>query len=196
MRGGNHRAKGRTDVSRFEDYDCDSNLPAALWEANVRRSLKGRRGRRALAELREALMALPEHRLIEGALCTVGATQRIPEMPDSPWGTNWARVELAYHVSRQGEGVCANGAYAWYQKVKAGMDPAEAFASLPVLLESDSDPVDTALLGKRAGLTFTFAWELAIRNDETFEDMTPEERHAAFIAWIDRELAETAGAAS
>ena len=36
-------------------------------------------------------------------------------------------------------------------------------------------------------MAFTLAWELAYRNDETFRDKTPEERHAAFVAWIDGE---------
>jgi hypothetical protein len=47
----------------------------------------------------------------------------------------------------------------------------------------------TAGLGQQAGLTYTLAWELAYRNDETYERMTPEERYTAFLAWIDRELA-------
>lgn len=41
-------------------------------------------------------------------------------------------------------------------------------------------------------MAFTLAWELAYRNDETFRDKTPEERHAAFVAWIDEQLAGTA----
>jgi hypothetical protein len=66
-------------VSRFRDYDCDEeDFPGqrALQEANWQRALTGKRGRRFLALVREALMALPEHRLIEGALCTVGAADR------------------------------------------------------------------------------------------------------------------------
>ncbi len=176
-------------MSRFEDYDCDTAVPPEFWEANVRRALKGRRGRKALAELRDALMALPEHRLIEGALCTAGAQDRMAQLTDGPWGRNWAREELAEHVTSQGEGVCAIGAYLWYRKVKGGEDPAEAFASLPTLLDTDSDPVETALLGKKAGLTFTLAWELASRNDETYDALTPEERWTAFVAWINKELA-------
>ena len=68
-------------MSRFSDYDDFEGEPEQIlamgrWERNARAVLKSKRGRKALAELREALMALPEHRLIEGAVCTVGAAER------------------------------------------------------------------------------------------------------------------------
>lgn len=40
----------------------------ALWEANCRRSLRGRAGQRELRELEAALLALPEKQLIHGSL--------------------------------------------------------------------------------------------------------------------------------
>lgn len=210
-------------MSRFGDYDDYEGEPEQIlamgrWERNARAALKGRRGRKALAELREALMALPEHKLIEGALCTVGAGQRKAALlaeaerdkaaldeiyasyggnatPPAPLDTE-AIDDLDQHLERDGEGVCGMGAYIWYQKVKAGLDPAEAFASLPTLLGTgDGGLEETASLAAReAGVAYTLAWELAYRNDETWGDKTPEERHAAFIAWIDRELAGTEAA--
>lgn len=93
-----------------------------------------------------------------------------------------------------GEGVCAIAAYIWHDRVKKGADPGEAFAGLPLVMNSDyaSDDTatETALLGQQAGLTYTLAYELADRNDTTYESMTPEERWQAFINWIDAELAE------
>jgi hypothetical protein len=218
-------------MSRYREYDDFEGQPEEIlamgrWEHNARAALKGKRGRKALAELREALMALPEHRLIEGAVCTVGAPARraallaeaqadaertrqgrirwAAEHPD--WAgaqanaarpaepdTTWVE-ELDDHVKRDGEGVCAVGAFAWYRKVSAGMDPAEAFASLPDLADEGSDALtETADLGRDAGLTYTLAWELAYRNDETFGSCTPEERWEKFAAWIDRELTAGAG---
>lgn len=51
----------------------------ALWDANCRRSIKGRVGQRELRELEAALLALPEKRLIhgslkddEGGVCAIG----------------------------------------------------------------------------------------------------------------------------
>lgn len=175
-------------MSRYYDDDYDERFPneGAFWQANFERALKGKRGRQALRDLREALLALPQQRLIEGALCTVNADSRFPV--DSGWG----RLERAEHVDEQGgEGVCAIGALLWHRKVKAGMDPAEAFDSLPTLPDSDSDLDETASLAARdAGLVYSVAWHLAYRNDETFEGMAPEERYTAFLAWINAELGE------
>lgn len=59
-----------------DDYD---EQQAILWNANLTRSKRGRRGRAALLELRKALLALPHKRLIRnrlaanGDVCTVGA---------------------------------------------------------------------------------------------------------------------------
>ena len=202
-------------MSRYSDYDDydDDNwaLNMGRWEHNARVALKGKRGRKALAELREALMALPEHRLIEGAVCTVGAEQRKAELlaeaerdkarMDEQYADKYgpatldteAADELERHVNRDGEGVCAIGAYVWWRKVKAGADPAEAFASLPGLPDESDGLHETAELARdQAGMTLTLAWELAYRNDETYRSMTPEARHAAFIAWIDQQLAGAA----
>lgn len=51
-----------------------------LWQANCSRSIKGKRGQAELRILRDALLALPEKRLIEGLLyddeggvCAIGA---------------------------------------------------------------------------------------------------------------------------
>jgi len=219
-------------MSRYIDHSDDDSdemiLARGRWEHNARTALRGKRGRQALRDLREALLALPEPRLIDSALCTVGGPDRVPEVTaeavetrvaarraqaaeggyafsaeDAALIEHWMRQDvdeerdrIAGLVQADGEGVCGVGAYLWHQKVKAGMDPDEAFASLPtVASESGEDALDeTAGLGQQAGLTYTLAWELAYRNDETYERMTPEERYTAFLAWIDRELAGSGAA--
>ena len=42
-------------MSRFDDYDYEEQYPNAgeMWQANARRALKGKRGRKALAEMRQ-----------------------------------------------------------------------------------------------------------------------------------------------
>lgn len=181
-------------MSRFgDDYEYEYPNQDALWAANACRALTGKRGRKALAELREALLALPEKRLIEGALCTVGGLDRAdapsPPDPNSQWGS-WARAELEQKLADEGEGVCAIGAFLWHKKVKAGADPRAAFEELPMLLEAEHDSWETAEAGKRAGLTYTLASTLAYQNDEQYGGMTPEERYAAFMAWLDEQLGE------
>ena len=223
-------------MGRFDnDYDYDDEYAAlnyGRWQRNMRAALKGKRGRAALRALREALMALPEHRLITSAACTVGGVdKRAPAMTDAefdayaaelaqqqadagglPSDPDWPRRAAGYErAGRQeerddlagiitgngGEGVCAVAAFAWHRKVKAGMDPAEAFDSLPTIFGADGEDAATATaeLGQNAGLTYTLAWMLGDRNDETYRRMTPEERWQAFIDWIDAELAESTTAA-
>lgn len=69
-------------MSRFsgDDYDPQFQNANELWWANVERHLNGAKGQAVLRELREALLSLPEKRLIHGRLadeqgcvCTVGA---------------------------------------------------------------------------------------------------------------------------
>lgn len=219
-------------MSRYRDYDDYEGLPeqilaAGRWKRNARAVLRSRRGRKALADLRDALLALPEPRLIHDAMCTVGpALERFPLVtrdearaerdravawysqgisadPDRAvkYGAycednlraqrDLERADFEKLSQSEGEGVCAVAAYIWHQKVLGGADPVEAFAGLPALTTEDGDSLhETADFGTEAGLAYTLAWELAYRNDETFGRMTPEERHAAFLAWINGLLAE------
>ena len=198
-------------MSRFGDYDGDGDDEFngngwAMWQKRAELAINGKRGRKALAELREALMALPEKRLIADALCTVNIERRVEaELPPAPPPTNpeepfaqWfvedrerERQHVLQMAEQQGEGVCAIGAYLWYQKVKAGADPQEAFDSLPTLALDGDGGYETAKLGQGAGLTYTLAWELASQNDETWgsESVTPEQRFQKFVDWIDKTLA-------
>lgn len=52
------------------NYTDEEERPGqfALWDANCRRSMRGRSGQRELRELEAALLALPEKRLIRGSL--------------------------------------------------------------------------------------------------------------------------------
>lgn len=218
-------------MSRFNDYDDFDGEPEQIlaqgrWQRNAEQVLRSKRGRKALADIREALMALPEHRLIEGAVCTFDDVDaRYPAVTEAElakreadareWQAEAGLTDPAYPaycagilrverdeareaymslVQNKGAGVCLVGAYAWHQKVKAGMDPAEAFAAIPVVLDTETADAlsDTAEIGKEAGLAYTLAWELAYRNDETYGSMTPEQRWEAFVAWIDEQLAVSA----
>jgi hypothetical protein len=185
-------------MSRFVEGDGEEqfNNQWLLFEANVRRALKGKRGRRALGMMREALLHLPEPRLIANALCTMNPEKRRPVAAEngSEFEREMAKLEQESfdRLLVQGPGVCAVGAYVWWQKVKGGMDPQAAFDSLDTLADYDDsvDPMeDTIDYGKEAGLAGPLAYELFSRNDEHYDHMTPEQRHAAFLKWIDQELA-------
>lgn len=171
-------------MSRFQDYEYDGERTISweMWQHNVDLALSGQRGRQALTDLREALLALPDHRLISRALCTVGKTA------DAQPG-QWNYQDVADLLAEQGEGVCAVGAYVWWRKVKGGMDPERAFAATPLLPDTDSDQWETAEEGKRAGLRVTLAFHLAHLNDETWAGLLPEQRWTACLEWIDQTLA-------
>jgi hypothetical protein len=70
---------GRISCSDDEDYPGQFDL----WQANCRRSLSGKCGQKELRVLRDALVALPDKRLIHGSLvnedgevCAIGAYAR------------------------------------------------------------------------------------------------------------------------
>lgn len=201
-------------MSRFGDGDYEPIFgsdgkpkeTSGLWRANVQRALKGRRGQAALRDFRDALMALPEKVLIEGALCTVGIQDRIESLPTTVtrphWKTgerevvnNWEREVLVEYVDQhknQPEGVCAIGAYVWWKKVKSGMSPEDAFAATPVLPDTDGGQWETEAAGREAGLAGVLALDLAFKNDENLGGATPEERYEWFLKWVNKQIAETA----
>jgi hypothetical protein len=66
----------RINYSEDEDFPGQFNL----WQANCQRSINGKAGQKALRELEQALVALPDKRLIAGELqtadgevCAIGA---------------------------------------------------------------------------------------------------------------------------
>jgi len=78
------------------DYSGDEEYPGefALFRSNVNRSLQSKRGRAALVELREALLALSSKRLTHdalvestGAVCAIGAVclNRVPPAEREAW---------------------------------------------------------------------------------------------------------------
>lgn len=77
-------------------YSDEEDFPGQfdLWQANCMRSIKGKKGQAALHELEQALLALPEKRLIqgelkdeEGGVCAIGALAqyRNHEPRADPW---------------------------------------------------------------------------------------------------------------
>lgn len=175
-------------MSRVGEGDDEEQFPNqwAFWERRVRQVMAGRPGRAALAELREALLALPEKRLISRALSTAG---KVPSV--SPYGP----TDDAELLAEQGQGVCAVGAFAWHKRVKAGADPEQAMRDLPLNADFDGSPHVTVCVGENAGLSATLAWVLMAQNDDDFAALTPEDRYEAFLAWIDEKLAAPASVA-
>lgn len=182
-----------------EDWEEDWPNQGAFWWHNAMRALKGTRGRKALAELREALLMLPEKRLVSGAISTAALAVDAEAMPDMRPGwdanatlvPNYAKKDALDKCAQEGIGVCAVGAYLLRKRVlELGETPEDAMRALPSASDIDCDLHETAELGKRAGLAYSLAWMLADRNDETYGECTPEGRYERFLTWIDTELSE------
>jgi hypothetical protein len=143
-------------MSRFDCADDADTIPWEMWKTIVSRALAGKRGQRALAEFEEALLALPERKLVEGTLaseegvCAIGALVALKRAK------------------------------------RDGIEMAEAIAAMPKEDPDDGDIFDTALAGQGAGLSWSVAWHMAYLNDETFEAATPEQRYEKILAWVRR----------
>lgn len=130
-------------------YSEEENYPGQfeLWQANCRRSLRGKSGQKELRALRDALLALPDKRLIHGLL-----------------------------VNEDGE-VCAVGAYAKHKGLNL-----EQF-----------DPRDsTDEVGVKAGMPDLVAWKVVEINDIEFSHLTPEDRYARVLGWVEEQLSPKA----
>ena len=155
-----------------EDEDWQGQF--ALWDANCRRSIKGKVGQRELRELEAALLALPEKRLIHGEL-----------------------------TNDEG-GVCAIAAYAKHKGVDiSAFDPEDESdevgiaAGMPRLVawkvvalndlvcdtvwEVAEGPIQRGHGQYKGGIPY-------------IRDMTPEERYDKVLAWVRGVLGTREGA--
>lgn len=151
-------------MSRFnsDDYDFDYPNQGDLWSANVQRHLAGAKGQAILRELRDALLTLPERKLINGRLadeqgcvCTVGA--------------------LAAH-----RGVSL-------KELAELVKPDERWGEVDAY-EAEMRTMD---LGRRIGLKEVMSVTLAARNDDCWYaplDETDEQRYERVLKWVESNL--------
>jgi hypothetical protein len=105
----------------------EGTIPWDLWEPIVARALAGPRGQAALAEMEEALLALPEHQLTSGALaedghvCAIGAAvayRRAKEqgrpIEDVISELSSLLIESAHETSEYGERLGFPRSLAWH----------------------------------------------------------------------------------
>lgn len=144
-------------MSRF-GYEDEDGIPWQLWETIVGRTLAGRRGQAALAELEAALLALPEQKLIaghlacEGQVCAVGAyVARQRAQADG--------VSIRHKIFEMSQGVTVDDVSPAWETVDAG---------------------------KKVGLQQSLAWHLAYMNDEELANRTPEQRYDEVLAFVRR----------
>lgn len=194
-------------MSRFDfdgsDYEEMFPNQGALWHSNLTKAIKGRRGQRDLRTLEQALLELPQKRLIHGRLakgnevCAVAAyvVQRRVDKGEEREGV-LAELRAAVRVECE---VC------WHYEDQHGENGCQRCAELLaqgnqwhvnhgvcgefVDSESTDDYGDvTAQVGKRAGMTQTLAWQIGYMNDATFASLTPEGRYEAVLDWVREQL--------
>ncbi len=140
----------------------------ALWNANCRRSLKGRAGQRELRELEAALLALPEKRLIKDAL------------------------------TDDDDGVCAIACYAKHKGVDLSkFDPEDesdevgVAAGMPRLVAWKVVALNDIVLDTVWELADgpLNRWEATYQGGiPLVRDMTAEERYEKVLAWVRAQL--------
>jgi hypothetical protein len=153
-------------MSRYVDGDDDDEFAAlnyGRWQRNARAVLKGKRGRKVLAEIREALLALPEKRLIEGALCTVGGPERVPEVTD-------AEADARYQRRRERDGDQYDPR--WYTREEIA-----AWMRDEVLEAREAITENTRGQGCGVCVNGALLWHRLVK-----DGMTPEEAFAALPA--------------
>lgn len=176
-------------MSRFDCDMDDDGIPYELWQANVSRALGGRRGQDALAAIEEALLALPEPRLIEshlaadGGVCAIGALvahkQAQSEGVDIRQVIDAMSVRVACWCGHAKEAHRAEGGCTgrrWLDK------PCNCDEFEPEV----DDPWETVEAGQQAGLKMTLSWHMAQLNDERFGGISPEDRYREMLAWVRR----------
>lgn len=97
-------------MTRFSDEYDGTEAEWAFHEANVRRALNGKHGQKNLREIEQALLAMPDKRLCEGALqepdglvCVIGAygLWKGLELPKGG-GDYWSTIELGLKLGMTG----------------------------------------------------------------------------------------------
>lgn len=124
-------------------WSGDDPMPEGLWYGALTRAIRGKRGQAALRELRDALDAMPEKRLLRGGLYRVGEVCAIGQ---------WVRYR--------------------FQRAPLPIDGFASWADLVAWLDRYPDDDGTAgsasesrELAQALGAPYTLAWEIGSTND-------------------------------
>src|ERR1035441_8731849 len=171
-------------VSRFRDnYDDDMDEDEGRawtesWDRKVREAMRSDEGRAHLAAISEALLALPEKRLISGAMCTVGGVDaKLPEIGEEEMAQIAAR-SAAWCAKA---GISLGGSYP--QNAAEADEREEQREELAKVVSADGEGV--CLIG-------AYLWHRKV----TLDHAGPAEAFADLpaLAGAEEEVGDTAGA--
>lgn len=162
-------------MSRIDYVDCDDNesfLRACAFSANTERHLKGEKGQKALKELEEALLALPEKKLIYFNFVT--------------------RKSILDEVGE----VCALGAVALKRRMDKGMTRAQAIRDMEEKAPEGPDYIKVSAwesieeTSEFLKLKPNFVWSVVEQNDEQCGNkVSPEDRYRHVLEWVQKRIA-------
>lgn len=182
-------------MSRHADAGFDDDyleLSIGRWDHNLRTAIAGKRCQKILREMREALLALPQRRLIAGDLAT-------------PDGEVCAVGALAAHKRAIAQGtpivdaakaLAAQDPIPWqdYERQPDGswvrtLQWPDGRARITISHGEGEDNLPyTLAVGEWAGLVETLAQKISYLNDETWEHCTPEQRWQKALDWVDSKI--------
>lgn len=154
------------------NYSDEEDWPGqfALWDANCRRSIKGKVGQQELRELKAALLAMPEKRLIRDALvnedgecCAIAAYGRHK-------GLDLSKFDPEYDSDEVGIAGGMPRLVAW--KIVALND-----IEFDTVWEVAHGPIQRGHGIYKGGIPL-------------IRDVTPEERWQRMLSWINKQLGE------
>lgn len=153
-------------MSRVESWEDDEPYPnaTALFERAVENAMKGRRGQALLKEIEAALLALPEKKLVAGAVCRDGQVCMLGSVVvERAVRSGKTRAEALAELERK--------ALEWGQDDEDGD---ETFVFLKDLLGIKQE---------------SLAWTLVYQNDEIW-CKSPEDRYERMLEWIRARIAK------
>lgn len=162
-------------MTSWEDDEPYPNA-TALFQANVDRATKGKRGQALLKEIEAALLAMPEKRLSRhivcqgGEVCMLGA-MAVERAVRAGKGRAEAMAELEAQAKKWGQ----------YDKDDEDWDESddETFVYLKDLLDIHSE---------------SLAWMLVYQNDEgAWDARTPEQLWERMLKWVQARIVRERG---
>ena len=140
--------------SEYDDWDNETILATGRWKARMNAVLRGKPAQPFFRELEQALLAMPERRLIEGALVEEGQVCALGQL--------LAHRQVQAGVSREQALATLEKEFPW------GDDP-----------HSNADAA-----ARETGMTVSLAELIQWMNDEEVgSGVTPERRWQAMLDW-------------
>lgn len=184
-------------MSRHGDDDGDYDnwtLDMGRWEHNLKRATASKRGQKVLRELRDALHAMPERRLIadelatpDGAVCAVGAYIAHCRAKDTRTSMVEAAKALAAEDPESWDGYQLDDNGQWTKEVVC---PGGSWRTSHCNEGPGLEYTREAAVG--AGMVATLAERISYLNDESWAICTPEQRWQKALVWVGSQIVEPA----